>query len=102
MGKKRAFNPGDLVSTFTGQAGMVISETELASARKSLREGRRPGHYFAPGCCLHPDYLIRIPVIFEDGQYDVMRAMNLRRSKDIPREKRERLSALISEVSSGG
>ncbi len=102
MEKKRAFNPGDLVSTFNGQAGMVISEAELAGAQKTLKEGKRPGYYFAPGCCHHPDYLIQIPVIFEDGRYDVMRAMNLKRLTDVSREKRDRLTGLIADVISGG
>ena len=98
MEKRRAFNPGDWVSTFTGQIGVVVSETELAGAQKILKEGKRPGHYFAPGCCHHPDYLIQIPVIFEDGRYDVMRAMNLRRTTDIPPEKRARLNELTADV----
>lgn len=98
MEKKRAFNPGDTVTTFTGQSGMVISEAVLAEARDRLKEGRRPGHYFAPGCCHHPDYIIQIPVIFDDGKYDVMRAMNLKRTPDIPEEIKLRIEGLIEKL----
>ncbi len=100
--KKRAFNPGDTVTTFTGQAGVVISQDVLAGARDRLKEGRRPGYYFAPGCCHHPDYIIQIPVIFEDGTYDVMRAMNLKRTPDISGEITSRLEGLIEELRASG
>ncbi|MDZ7695798.1 MAG: hypothetical protein U5R49_02340 [Deltaproteobacteria bacterium] len=98
MEKKRAYNPGDTVTTFTGQTGVVISEAVLTGARERLKEGRRPGYYFAPGCCHHPDYLIQIPVLFEDGTYDVMRAMNLKKAPDMSQEAKSRIEALIETV----
>jgi len=95
MAKKRLFDPGDMVTTFTGQAGIVISEAMLASAGNRLKEGKRPGHYFAPGCCHHPDYVVQIPVLFEDGTYDLMRAMNIRKAPDIAESKKSRLQGLM-------
>lgn len=97
MERKRLFEAGDTVATFTGQAGMVISEEVFSKIRKSLKEGKRPGHYFAPGCCHNPDYVIQIPVLFEDGTYDVMRAMNIRRTDGLPEEKRSYLLKLIDD-----
>ena len=97
MGKKQLFNGGETVTTFTGQAGMVIPEKAFAVIRTRMKEGKRPGHYFAPGCCQHPDYVIQIPVLFEDGTYDIMRAMNIRRAPDLSEEKRSLLEAIIHE-----
>ena len=97
MERKRMFEAGDTISTFTGQAGMVISEGVLAVARNRLKEGKRPGHYFAPGCCHNPDYVIQVPVLFEDGTYDVMRAMNIKKTPDLPEEKKLSLLKLIED-----
>ena len=97
MERKRLFEEGDTVATFTGQAGMVISAEVFARIRSSLKEGRRPGHYFAPGCCHNPDYVIKIPVLFEDGTYDVMRAMNIKKAPDLPEQKKSYLLKLIDD-----
>ncbi|MFO7737333.1 MAG: hypothetical protein R6V46_02560 [Desulfatiglandaceae bacterium] len=86
MERKRMFEPGDLVTSLTGQVGMVVSEKEFSDLRKNLKEGRRPGHYFAPGCCQHPDYIIQVPVLFEDATWDVMRALNIKKASK-PSEK---------------
>ena len=88
MKKKRLFEPGDMVSTFTGQVGMVISTEALVMVRTRFKEGRRPGYYFAQGCCQNPDYLTQVPVFFEDGTFDVMRSMNIKKSADLPEERR--------------
>jgi hypothetical protein len=85
--EKRLFEPGDLVKTFTGQIGVVMSLEEFEEGKARFREGRRPGYYFAPGCCAHPDYVTQVPVFFEDGTYDVMKAMNIRKKSDVPAEK---------------
>ena len=87
MERKKAFEPGDMVTSFTGQAGMVISEELYPKVREGLKEKRRPGYYFAPGCCQHPDYVIQVPVLFEDGTYDVMRAMNIKKAPNLAEEK---------------
>jgi hypothetical protein len=97
MKRKRLFEIGDTVATFTGQAGMVISAEVFERLRSSLKEGKRPGHYFAPGCCHNPDYVIQIPVLFEDGTYDVMRAMNIKRIARLPEEKRSYIEDIISD-----
>ena len=97
MERKRLFEEGDTVTTFTGQAGMVISEAVLQTVRNKLKEGKRPGYYFAPGCCHNPDYVIQIPVLFEDGTYDVMRAMNIKRTSGLPEEKRSYIEGIIND-----
>ncbi len=98
MGIKRAFAPGDWVASFTGQKGLVLSLEAYAQAGGRLREGRRPGHYFAPGCCPKPDYLVQVPVLFEDGTYDVMRALNLKRWNDASREEQSRIQGLLTAL----
>ncbi len=93
--KKRIYRPGDMVTAFTGQAGMVLSEKDLQTARKTLREGRKPGCYFAPGCCTRPDYVLQVPVVFEDGTYDVMRTMNIRKARDAKEGTRARILNIL-------
>jgi len=96
MERKRLFEAGETVATFTGQAGIVVSAEVFARISKTLKEGKRPGHYFAPGCCHHPDYVIQIPVLFEDGTYDVMRAMNIKRTAGLSEEKRSYIEGIIN------
>lgn len=99
MEKKRLFEPGDMVTTFTGQAGMVISSETLAKVRTRFKEARRPGYYFAPGCCQNPDYLTQVPVFFEDGTFDVMRSMNVKKRRDLPEEERSKIQRMIDTES---
>jgi len=94
--RKKAFNPGDTVTSITGQVGVVVSEAQYQAIRKGMKEARRPGYYFSPGCCAHPDYVIQVPVLFEDETYDVMRSMNIRKTPDIPEEKRAKLRRLLA------
>lgn len=96
--RKRAFEPGQYVSLFTGLVGIVLGETLYTAATKVLKQGQKPGRYFAPGCCQHPDYVIQIPVLFEDGTYDVMRGMNIKRLKNPPAEKREKIESIIEKL----
>ena len=93
--EKRLFEPGDLVTSFTGQIGLVMSLGEFEKAKARFTEGRRPGYYFAPGCCAHPDYVTQVPVFFEDGTYDVMKAMNIRKKSDVPAEKRGQIQRML-------
>jgi hypothetical protein len=99
MERKRVFEPGDMVAAFTGQTGLVLSQELYEKARTRLKEGRRPGHYFAPGCCRNPDYVIQIPVLFEDCTYDVMRSMNIRKAREVPEEKKKKIQGIIDEIS---
>ena len=92
---KRLFEPGDIVTSFTGQIGLVISAGEFEKAKARFKEGRRPGHYFAPGCCANPDYVTQIPVFFEDGTYDVMKAMNIRKKPEVQEEKRGQIQRML-------
>jgi hypothetical protein len=87
---KRTFEPGDVVTSFTGQVGMVISIGTLASVKT-----RRPGYYFAPGCCHNPDYITQVPVFFEDGTFDVMRAMNIKKKSEFSEEERAKIQKLM-------
>ena len=95
MKEKRLFEPGDMVFTFTGQVGMVISKEALAMVRTRFKEGRRPGYYFAQGCCQNPDYLTQVPVFFEDGTFDVMRSMNIKKRADLPEETKSTIQEMM-------
>lgn len=99
METERAFEPGNMVSTFTRQVGMVLSRKDYGKIRDTLKEKKRPGHYFAPGCCTHPDYVIQVPVLFEDGTYDVMRSLNIKRIPDTPPEKKAHIQSIIDDLS---
>lgn len=94
MAQTRIFKPGVIVSTFTGQAGIVLTQKALAKAREIYRQGSRPGRYFAPGCCQNPDYVTQVPVLFEDRAFDIMRAMNIRKGTTVPEEKQKLLKAM--------
>jgi len=94
--KRRWFEPGQLVLSFTGDLGVVLSEEAFHQVRSRFKQGHRPGHFFAPGCCQNPDYVTQVPVFFEDGTYDVMRAMNIRKKPDLPGAKREELEKRMS------
>ncbi len=74
-----------------GETGIVVSRATLAALRSTSREGNRPGHYFAPGCCHNPDFVTQVPIFFEDGTFDVMRAMNIRKVSDSSEEKKHAL-----------
>lgn len=93
--ERRLFEPGDLVASFAGQIGQVLSPEEFERAKARFREGGRPGRFFAPGCCANPDYVTQVPVLFEDGTYDVMKAMNLRKRKDVPGEKGNQIQEMV-------
>jgi hypothetical protein len=95
--RRRLYEPMDLVAAINGQVGIVLSEAGYLKAKEVLKESRRAGSYFAPGCCATPDYVTQIPVLFEDGTYDVMRSMNIRKIKDLSQEKRSRLNSLMRE-----
>jgi len=91
MNKRRLYEPGDMVASFSGELGIVLSEEGLARVRGAFKEGGRAGRFFAPGCCQKPDYVTQVPVFFEDGAYDVMRAMNVRKKSDVPKATRKAL-----------
>jgi hypothetical protein len=95
MEKRKLFEPGDMVASFSGQVGLVISKETLAMVRTRFKEGRRPGYYFAPGCCQNPDYVTQVPVFFEDGTFDVMRAMNIKKRTDLAEEKKSKIQHII-------
>lgn len=95
MERKKSFQPGDLVKTLTGQRGMVLSLDTFELIRNTLKEGKRPGRFFAPGCCQYPDYMIQVPVLFEDETFDVMRSMNIKREQEFSEELRERIQSII-------
>jgi len=95
--QKRLYEPGEYVTLFNGLAGIVVSEDVLDKARKVLKEGHKPGRYFVPGCCQHPDYVIQVPVIFEDETFDVIRAMNLRKTANLPLAKKERIEGVLNK-----
>jgi hypothetical protein len=92
---KRLFNPGEGVMDFQGQFGLALTPEEYQNVKSRYPEGRRPGSFFAPGCCPRPDYLTQVPVLFEDGTYDVMKAMNLRKDPDLAGEKKKRMQEML-------
>ena len=98
MGKKTLFEPGDLVKSFTGKHGLVISTEALYKIKRKVTESRRPGHFFAAGCPESIDYLLKVPVFFEDGTYDIMKPMNIKRIKENLEEKREKLKEMLQNI----
>jgi len=98
MEKKTLFEPGDLVKNFTGQYGLVISTETLDKIRDKVKQGRRPGHFFAAGCPENIDYLLQMPVFFEDGTYDIMKPMNLKKTEEGIEEKRSKLEEMLENI----
>jgi len=98
MEKKTLFEPGDLVKNFTGQPGLVISRKTLDKIKGKVTEGRRPGHFFAAGCPDSIDYLLKVPVFFEDGTYDIMKPMNIKKSEGDLEEKRAKLEEMLENA----
>ena len=96
-GNRKLFDSGKMVAAFSGQVGMVMGQEMYDRARKILREGGKAGRYFAPGCCHHPDYVTQVPVLFEDGSYDVMRSMNIKKKPDIPEEERLAIQGILQK-----
>ena len=95
MGRKRLFEPGDLVKSFSGQFGLVISKPEYELIKTRIKEGKRPGHFFAAGCCEVIDYILQVPVFFEDETYDIMKAMNIKKVDDDPQDKLSKLKDML-------
>ena len=95
MVRVRAFEPGDMVVTFTHEIGLVISEETLAWVSSRFKEGKRPGHYFAPGSCSSPDYATQVPVFFEDGTFDVMRSLSIKKRGDLTGEKKAAIEEML-------
>ena len=98
MEKKILFEPGDLVKSFTGHHGLVISTETLDKIRDKVKQGRRPGHFFAVGCPETIDYLLQVPVFFEDGTYDIMKPMNLKKAEGDLEEKRAKLEEILGNM----
>ena len=98
MERKRLFEPGDLVKSFTGQFGLVISKPEYEKIKTKVKEGKRPGYFFAAGCCEVIDYLLQVPVFFEDGTYDIMKPVNIKKVKDDPQPKTSKLEKMIQQI----
>jgi hypothetical protein len=97
MEKRRLYEPSDLVAAMNGQVGIVLSEIGYIKVKAVLKESRRAGSYFAPGCCANPDYITQVPVLFEDGTYDVMRSLNIRKVREVTPKKRARLESLARQ-----
>ena len=98
MEKKTLFEPGDLVKSFTGQHGLVISQNTLDRIRDKVKQGRRPGYFFAAGCCDSVDYLLKVPVFFEDGTYDIMKPMNIKKASQGSEEKKSKLEKMLEII----
>lgn len=98
MEKKALFEPGDLVRSFTGHFGLVLSRKKFENIRGKSRQGRKPGHFFAPGCCEKIDYLVQVPVFFEDGTYDIMKSMNIKAVPQDLGERRSKLEEMLRNV----
>ena len=98
MEKKTLFELGDLVKSFTGQNGLVISTKTLDKIRDTVKQGRRPGHFFAAGCPDNIDYLLQVPVFFEDGTYDIMKPMNIKRTNEDIEKKKSKLEEMLEII----
>lgn len=98
MERKRAFEPGDMVEAPGAVIGLVLEPNEVSEARARFREGRRPGSHFAPGCCHVLDYITQVPVLFEDGTYNVMRGLGIRKAKNADLQKKAAIEGLLRGV----
>jgi len=98
MQKKTLFEPGDLVRSFTGDFGLVISRQTFGRIKETVSRGRRPGHFFAAGCADIVDYLLQVPVFFEDGTYDIMKAMNIKTVKEDQKQRRQKLEETLRNL----
>ena len=98
MEKRALFEPGDLIKTFTGDFGLVISGATFEGIKGKVKQGRKPGHFFAPGCRENIDYLLKVPVFFEDGTYDIMKSMNIRKATEDCERKRSELEEMSKRV----
>lgn len=94
----RSFEPGDFVTSSSGEPGVVLAPRSLAEAARRLHKANRPGHFFAPGCCARPDYVTQVPVLFADGSYDIMRSTHLKKDRSPSEEIRSRLLKLLESV----
>jgi hypothetical protein len=95
--RRRFYEPMDLVAALNGQVGIVLSEAGYAKAKEVLKKSKRAGSYFAVGCCARPDYTTQVPVLFEDGTYDVMRGQNIRKAEEVSQEAKSRLDSLVGQ-----
>jgi hypothetical protein len=98
MEKKALFEPGDLVRSFSAHFGLVISRETFERIKETVRQGRRPGRFFAAGCPDTIDYLMKVPVFFEDGTYDIMKSMNIKAVPKDSEEKRAKLEEMLRNV----
>jgi len=96
MVRKVLFEPKDVVISFTGQKGLIISRKDYEQIRVKARRGNKPGHFFAPGCCDNIDYVQQVPVFFEDGTYDIMKAMYIRNLEGDTREDSVKLEKMLN------
>lgn len=94
----KPFEAGDFVTSSSGESGLVLSPQSLAQVARRLPRARRPGHFFALGCCARPDFVTQIPVLFADGSYDVMRSTHLKKDRSPSEEIRCRLARLLEAV----
>ena len=97
MVRKVLFEPGNVVKSFTGHKGLIISREDYRGIRVKARKGNKPGHFFAPGCCDNIDYVQKVPVFFEDGTYDIMKSMNIRNLEGDGKEERSKLETMLKQ-----
>jgi hypothetical protein len=95
MKRKTLFEPGDLVKSFTGQYGLVVSMKTLGKIKDKVKQGRRPGHFFAAGCADNIDYLLQVPIFFDDGTYDIMKPVNIRKTIEDTENNKSRLEKML-------
>jgi hypothetical protein len=98
MERKALFQPGDVVRSFTGHFGLVLSRRAFDTIKGKARQGRKPGHFFAPGCCEKIDYLVQVPVFFEDGTYDIMKSMNIKAVHQDVEVRRSKLEEILRTI----
>ena len=97
MVRKVLFETGDVVRSFTGHKGLIISKKDYEEIRGKVKQGNKPGHFFAPGCCENIDYVQHVPVFFEDGTYDTMKSMNIRNLEGDPKKERAKLETMLKQ-----
>ncbi|MFN3534832.1 MAG: hypothetical protein ACK4WB_05520 [Desulfatiglandales bacterium] len=93
---RQLFKEGETVSDPKGVKGIVLSRRVLEKLQGKMRLRNRAGAFFSVGCCPVPDYISKIPVLFEDQGISIMKSTGIRKIEEDGLK--ERLSYMLSQI----